>query len=96
MNAYFQEMTETKEELSLIPESEYKVSSVLDRNVKEYGKQFMFDNNPETCWNSDNRSPQWIMFKWACDVEVKTIIAQFQVNEEKLFFKNLKGQTNFR
>ena len=30
-----------------------RVSSVLNRDVKEYGKKFMFDGNDETCWNSD-------------------------------------------
>ena len=30
-----------------------RVSSVLNRDVKQFGKQFMFDNNDETCWNSD-------------------------------------------
>uniref|UniRef100_A0A8C6PJV0 Nuclear receptor 2C2-associated protein n=1 Tax=Nothobranchius furzeri TaxID=105023 RepID=A0A8C6PJV0_NOTFU len=30
-----------------------RVSSVLNRDVKQFGKKFMFDNNEETCWNSD-------------------------------------------
>ena len=29
------------------------VSSVLDRNAKEYGKQFLLDGEEDTCWNSD-------------------------------------------
>ena len=29
------------------------VSSVLDRNAKEYGKQFLYDGREDTCWNSD-------------------------------------------
>ena len=29
------------------------VSSVLDRNGKEYGKQFLLDGEEDTCWNSD-------------------------------------------
>ena len=32
------------------------VSSVLNRDVKQYGKKFMFDNNDDTCWNSDQVS----------------------------------------
>ncbi|XP_065102130.1 nuclear receptor 2C2-associated protein isoform X2 [Paramisgurnus dabryanus] len=30
-----------------------RVSSVLNRDVKQFGKKFMFDANEETCWNSD-------------------------------------------
>lgn len=26
---------------------------MLNRDVKQYGKKFMFDCNEETCWNSD-------------------------------------------
>ena len=31
----------------------YRVSSVLNRDVKQFGKKFMFDRQEETCWNSD-------------------------------------------
>lgn len=31
----------------------FRVSSVLNRDVKQFGKKFMFDSNEETCWNSD-------------------------------------------
>ena len=37
-----------------------KVSSVLNRNVKEFGKQFLFDGREDTCWNSDQGTPQLI------------------------------------
>ncbi|XP_018012369.1 nuclear receptor 2C2-associated protein [Hyalella azteca] len=63
---------------SLIPSSECRVSSVLQRNVKEVGKQFMFDNNPSTCWNSDQGSPQWVAFKWTEKVIPISILATFQ------------------
>lgn len=26
---------------------------MLNRDVKQFGKKFMFDGNEETCWNSD-------------------------------------------
>ena len=26
---------------------------MLNRDVKQYGKKYMFDGNEETCWNSD-------------------------------------------
>ena len=37
-----------------------KVSSVLNKNVKEFGKKFLFDGREDTCWNSDQGSPQFI------------------------------------
>jgi hypothetical protein len=30
-----------------------RVSSVLNRDVKQFGKKCMFDEDVETCWNSD-------------------------------------------
>ena len=37
-----------------------KVSSVLNRNVKEFGKKFLFDGREDTCWNSEQGKPQFI------------------------------------
>ena len=39
---------------------EIKVSTVLNRQVSEYGKLFMFDGREDTCWNSDQGTPQWV------------------------------------
>ena len=33
--------------------SPHRVSSVLNRDVRQFGKSFMFDGDDETCWNSD-------------------------------------------
>lgn len=30
----------------------YRVSSVLNKDIKQFGKQNMFDGSDETCWNS--------------------------------------------
>ena len=30
-----------------------QVSSVLQKNHREYGKKFLYDGKSETCWNSD-------------------------------------------
>ena len=30
-----------------------RVSSVLNRDSRQFGKKFMFDNHDDTCWNSD-------------------------------------------
>jgi len=37
-----------------------RVSSVLNRNVKEFGKKFLFDGREDSCWNSEQGSPQWV------------------------------------
>ena len=31
----------------------FRVSSVLNRDVKQFGKKYLFDGEEETCWNSD-------------------------------------------
>lgn len=31
----------------------FRVSSVLNRDVKQFGKKHLFDDDEETCWNSD-------------------------------------------
>lgn len=40
------------------------VSSVLDQNGKEYGKQFLNDGNEDTCWYSDQGNPQYIKLRF--------------------------------
>ncbi|XP_078606656.1 nuclear receptor 2C2-associated protein-like isoform X1 [Branchiostoma floridae x Branchiostoma japonicum] len=55
-----------------------KVSSVLNRDVKQFGKKFMFDGDEETCWNSDQGSPQWILVEFTEEVCPEEIQLQFQ------------------
>lgn len=66
-------------EVSLVGECECRVSSVLGRNTRTLGKQYLFDGSPETCWNSDQGTPQWVALRWPQPVIVTTIVAQFQV-----------------
>ncbi|XP_069734454.1 nuclear receptor 2C2-associated protein isoform X1 [Phaenicophaeus curvirostris] len=40
-----------------------RVSSVLNRDVKQFGKKHMFDTSEETCWNSDQVSQLHIQFQ---------------------------------
>jgi len=47
-----------------LPSIKYKVSSVLNKNTKQFGKIFLFDGDEETCWNSDQGDEQWVMFKF--------------------------------
>ncbi|XP_074651115.1 nuclear receptor 2C2-associated protein-like [Tubulanus polymorphus] len=55
-----------------------KVSSVLNRDTKQFGKKHLFDGDEETCWNSDQGSPQWIMLEFADPVTVNAVHIQFQ------------------
>lgn len=66
--------------ISLVGGSECRVSSVLGRNTRELGKQHLFDGSAETCWNSDQGTPQWVALRWPSPVQVTSIIAQFQVS----------------
>lgn len=54
------------------------VSSVLNRDVKQFGKKYMFDGSEETCWNSDQGSPQWVFFEFNQPVLIQEVQMQFQ------------------
>ncbi|KAM3939395.1 BLOC-1-related complex subunit 8-like [Leptodactylus fuscus] len=55
-----------------------RVSSVLQRDVKQFGKQFLFDRKEETCWNSDQGSSQWVTLEFPHTVCMSEIHIQFQ------------------
>eukprot|EP00731_Ephydatia_muelleri_P016390 Em0009g814a len=55
-----------------------KVSSVLNRNVKEFGKNHMFDGCEETCWNSDQGLQQFVFIDTGKLTLVKEIHIRFQ------------------
>ncbi|XP_067254762.1 nuclear receptor 2C2-associated protein isoform X2 [Chanodichthys erythropterus] len=55
-----------------------RVSSVLNRDVKQFGKKFMFDSNEETCWNSDQGESQWVVLEFPQSVKVSELRLQFQ------------------
>ncbi|XP_054715074.1 nuclear receptor 2C2-associated protein-like [Uloborus diversus] len=57
---------------------ELRVSSVLDKNQKEYGKKNMIDNCEETCWNSAQGSPQWIELRFSKPTSIAELHIQFQ------------------
>ncbi|XP_052228234.1 nuclear receptor 2C2-associated protein-like isoform X2 [Dreissena polymorpha] len=54
------------------------VSSVLNKDVKQFGKKHLVDELEETCWNSDQGSPQWISVELESPTEVCEIDMQFQ------------------
>uniref|UniRef100_A0A8D0L638 Nuclear receptor 2C2-associated protein n=1 Tax=Sphenodon punctatus TaxID=8508 RepID=A0A8D0L638_SPHPU len=55
-----------------------RVSSVISRDVKQFGKKYMFDSNEETCWNSDQGSTQWLTLEFPQTVTVSHVQIQFQ------------------
>ncbi|ROL40851.1 Nuclear receptor 2C2-associated protein [Anabarilius grahami] len=55
-----------------------RVSSVLNRDVKQFGKKFMFDSNEETCWNSDQGESQWVVLEFPQSLKVSELRLQFQ------------------
>lgn len=57
---------------------ECRVSSVLNKNNRSYGKNYMFDNSPDTCWNSDAGTPQWIIINFEQECEVNSFEIEFQ------------------
>ncbi|NXN43881.1 NR2CA protein, partial [Rhinoptilus africanus] len=55
-----------------------RVSSVLNRDVKQFGKKHMFDASEETCWNSDQGTCQWVTLDFPRTVKVSQLQIQFQ------------------
>ena len=49
------------------------VSSVLQKNHREFGKKYLYDGKPETCWNSDQGLPQHIIVKFSEPMNLKKI-----------------------
>ncbi|KAJ1966410.1 Nuclear receptor 2C2-associated protein [Dipsacomyces acuminosporus] len=58
--------------------SNYKVSSVLNRDAKTFGKKNLIDRSIETCWNSEQGSPQYILIEFGTPARLSEIHIQFQ------------------
>ncbi|NWS20032.1 NR2CA protein, partial [Pachyramphus minor] len=54
-----------------------RVSSVLKRDGKQFGKQHMFDGSEETCWISDQGTSQWVTLDFPHPVKVSQLHIQF-------------------
>eukprot|EP01086_Lenisia_limosa_P011157 TRINITY_DN36488_c0_g1_i1.p1 TRINITY_DN36488_c0_g1~~TRINITY_DN36488_c0_g1_i1.p1 ORF type:complete len:140 (+),score=20.01 TRINITY_DN36488_c0_g1_i1:98-517(+) len=54
------------------------VSSVKDRQTKEFGKKKMLDDDETTCWSSHHGSPQWFEVTFPSLVKLSKIGLQFQ------------------
>uniref|UniRef100_A0A336KMW9 CSON011887 protein n=1 Tax=Culicoides sonorensis TaxID=179676 RepID=A0A336KMW9_CULSO len=57
---------------------ECRVSSVLNRNNKENGKKYMFDDSEDTYWSSDQGTPQFIVLEFASAIDFSAFKIQFQ------------------
>lgn len=55
-----------------------KVSSVLNNNTTDNGKQLMFDGEEDTCWNSAQGQAQYIFicFDGVCSIKQIELTAQ--------------------
>ena len=64
---------------SLLPlVSSVRVSSVLNSAVTEYGGGHLLDGYSDTCWNSEQGSPQHVQIRFAQPVDVDTLSLTFQ------------------
>lgn len=43
-----------------------------------YGKKHLFDGTEETCWNSEQGKPQWILIRFGQSVSIKEVNIMFQ------------------
>ncbi|EFN80604.1 nuclear receptor 2C2-associated protein [Harpegnathos saltator] len=66
--------------LSLLEENKFecRVSSVLNKNIRSYGKKHMFDKSNETCWNSDAGTPQWVIINFEKECSLSSFEIEFQ------------------
>jgi hypothetical protein len=74
------------------------VSSVLGGDSKQYGKQNMFNNDDETCWNSSQGSPQSILIEFKEVVSISGVKIVFQggfVGKSCLFVSDDGKQVSF-
>ncbi|XP_036065422.1 nuclear receptor 2C2-associated protein [Onychomys torridus] len=60
------------------PATVSRVSSVLHRNSRQFGKKHLFDQDEETCWNSDQGPSQWVTLEFPQRVHVTQLQVQFQ------------------
>ncbi|KNC20911.1 hypothetical protein FF38_00326 [Lucilia cuprina] len=54
------------------------VSSVLNKDTKQHGKQFLYDQQDDTAWSSNEGIPQWIAIEFEEPQTVKSFSFQFQ------------------
>lgn len=51
---------------------------MLNRNSRQFGKKHLFDQDEETCWNSDQGPSQWVSLEFPQCVQITQLQVQFQ------------------
>uniref|UniRef100_A0A1A9X4I2 F5/8 type C domain-containing protein n=1 Tax=Glossina brevipalpis TaxID=37001 RepID=A0A1A9X4I2_9MUSC len=66
--------------MNLLTTEKFKcsVSTVLNKDIKQYGKQFLYDHLEDTCWTSSEGLPQWINIEFDDSQTVSGFSFQFQ------------------
>ena len=59
------------------PSTKCKVKSTLNKSI-EFAAKHMFDGKLDTCWNSDQGSPQHILLDFVDNVSITNISITFQ------------------
>uniref|UniRef100_A0A1E1X148 Nuclear receptor 2C2-associated protein n=1 Tax=Amblyomma aureolatum TaxID=187763 RepID=A0A1E1X148_9ACAR len=59
-------------------DTKIRVSSVLNRDATNFGKKHLTDGNSDTCWNSDQGTPQWVCLDFTNPVTPSVVHLQFQ------------------
>ncbi|XP_013106886.2 nuclear receptor 2C2-associated protein [Stomoxys calcitrans] len=54
------------------------VSSVLNKDTKQHGKQFLYDGQDDTAWSSNEGSPQYISIEFENLQSISSFSLQFQ------------------
>lgn len=55
----------------------HRVSSTLNRS-SDYASKHMFDGTDDTCWNSDQGTPQYVLIEFPTRVQVSRVGLMFQ------------------
>ncbi|XP_065367733.1 nuclear receptor 2C2-associated protein [Calliphora vicina] len=66
--------------MDLLTNEKFKcsVSSVLNKDTKQHGKQFLYDQQDDTAWSSNEGIPQWIAIEFEESQTLKSFSFQFQ------------------
>lgn len=60
------------------PRTVSRVSSVLNRDSRQFGKKHLFDQREDTCWTSDQGPRQWVRLEFPQRVRLSRLQLQFQ------------------
>ncbi|TMW43999.1 hypothetical protein DOY81_010924, partial [Sarcophaga bullata] len=66
--------------MDLLTKEKFKcsVSSVLNKDTKQHGKQYLYDQQDDTAWSSNEGIPQWIAIEFEEPQTINGFSFQFQ------------------